>query len=603
MTDNARPLPQQSRGRSLPTDRQGDEPRQRGSTQRAARTEPIEVSARQPTPARWPVGDGDADDTRAAGVLGDEAAELVNLGFFRAALRRGRHVWVALAVLGLLVGVASSTLHPPGSSATTTFLLAVGPEAQPGTAILNDQAIAQSRGVAAIARHELGLRTSIDGLLATYTATVVTDRIMRITVTAPSSHEAVRRANAIGSAFLTFRAQQLRAQQRLQAAALSAVVEQSEQRVRAIEARIAQVAAQPRSPSQRSQLSTLRASADRARSALSVLKTQVDDADATSQDTTAAMIGQSAVLDAASPVAHSRFKPLILSGLVGLLIGLIVGVSLIVVRALVSDRLRRRDDVAMALGAPVRVSIPAVPRLRRWFARLGGRAGRPGHGTDRGVAPVVALLRDALPDEQPAALAVVPVDDPRVAATSLIALADSLSATGARVVVADLCAGAPAARLVGVSTSGVHEARRDDTPLHVIVPDAAEVAPAGPFGTVSRTDRPAAADERATVCASADVVLTLLALDPASADDRLRTWAADAVVFVTAGRSSWTKVRAVGEMVRLAGARLVAAVLVGADRWDETLGSTVSPRPRPVATRLAGDGAGEPREPSDTAVV
>ena len=45
-----------------------------------------------------------------------------------------------------------------------------------------------------------------------------------------------------------------------------------------------------------------------------------------------------------------------------------------------------------------------------------------------------------------------------------------------------------------------------------------------------------------------------------------------AVAVVTAGRSSWTKINAVGEMIRLAGTRLVSAVLVGADKTDDSLG-------------------------------
>jgi len=43
---------------------------------------------------------------------------------------------------------------------------------------------------------------------------------------------------------------------------------------------------------------------------------------------------------------------------------------------------------------------------------------------------------------------------------------------------------------------------------------------------------------------------------------------------MTAGRSSSTRIHAVGEMIRLAGTPLISAVLVGADKTDESLGAT-----------------------------
>ena len=77
--------------------------------------------------------------------------------------------------------------------------------------------------------------------------------------------------------------------------------------------------------------------------------------------TTATMIGGSKVLDPASPVPpHSRLKHLLLYAGGGLIIGLILGMGIVVLRALLSDRLRRRDDVAHALGAPVKLSVPAM---------------------------------------------------------------------------------------------------------------------------------------------------------------------------------------------------------------------------------------------------
>ena len=56
-----------------------------------------------------------------------------------------------------------------------------------------------------------------------------------------------------------------------------------------------------------------------------------------------------------------------------------------------------------------------------------------------------------------AALAVVPVDDPRAAALSLVSLALSRAQQGERVVLADLVTGAPAARLLGFRERGVSE--------------------------------------------------------------------------------------------------------------------------------------------------
>ena len=53
---------------------------------------------------------------------------------------------------------------------------------------------------------------------------------------------------------------------------------------------------------------------------------------------------------------------------------------------------------------------------------------------------------------------------------------------------------------------------------------------------------------------------------------------------VSTGRSSGTRIRAVGEMIRLAGMRLVSVVLIGADKSDETLGVTATPD---QSTRMA----------------
>ena len=80
-----------------------------------------------------------------------------------------------------------------------------------------------------------------------------------------------------------------------------------------------------------------------------------------------------------------------------------------------------------------------------------------------------------------------------------------------------------------------------------------------------------------TACASANLLLTLATVDPSLGGEHLATWATDAVAVVTAGRSSWEKIHGVAELVRLSGTRLVSAVLVGADKTDESLGMTPAP--------------------------
>jgi capsular polysaccharide biosynthesis protein len=517
----------------------------------------------------------DDDVVAAADAPADFAPSLVSLGFIRAALRRSAWFWRVTAVVGLLVGAGLYLKAPPTYQASTTLLLTVGPEAQPGTAILNDQAMAQSRGVAGLAVHNLGLRQSIGSFLGSYKATPVTNRVLLITVSAPSRNEAVRRANALAHAFLTFRADQLQTQQQLESAAYDQQITKVKDYIKSISDQIRKLTAQPVSFSQHAKLTVLRAQLDGANNDLAALKQATAVDKAATQVSTASMIGTSEVLDAASPLPpHSRTKHLILYAAAGFMIGLVLGVSIVVVRALVSDRLRRRDDVARALGAPVKLSLPAV-RVKGWFLSRPGLAAARG----RDIQRIVAYLRDRVPESSrgPAALAVVPVDDPQIAALCVASLAVSCAQQGNRVIVADLCGGVPAAALFGAKGPGVSAVSVDGAHLAVAVPDPDEFAPVGPFAPTSPQTQPTLASQVAAACASADVLLTLVTLDPSVGGDHLATWAADAVVVVTAGRSSWLKIQGVGEMIRLAGTRLVSAVLVGSDKTDESLGVTPAP--------------------------
>ena len=71
-------------------------------------------------------------------------------------------------------------------------------------------------------------------------------------------------------------------------------------------------------------------------------------------------------------------------------------------------------------------------------------------------------------------------------------------------------------------------------------------------------------------------MLTLAPLDPSLGGEYLSGWAHGAVAIVTAGRSSAARIHAVGEMIRMAGTPLIAGVLIGADKTDESLGVTTA---------------------------
>ncbi len=256
----------------------------------------------------------------------------------------------------------------------------------------------------------------------------------------------------------------------------------------------------------------------------------------------------------------------------GLFGGLAVGMGTVVVAALVSGRLRRRDDVATALGAPVRLSVGKL-RVRSWPLGLPGRGGK----RDLNMSRVVAHLHAAVPGSSrgPVGLAIVAVDNASVVASAVATLATSHARQGKQVVVADLSGSAHVAHLLGVKDPGVSAVSQNGMQLLVVLPDRDDVVPVGPLhGVISPVVHAQPSGEVVAACASADLLLTLATLDPAFGADHLSTWATDVVAVVTAGQSSAERVHSVGEMIRLAGTCLVSVVLVGADKSDESLGVT-----------------------------
>ena len=173
------------------------------------------------------------------------------------------------------------------------------------------------------------------------------------------------------------------------------------------------------------------------------------------------------MVDPAVPIPPSRRHIALIDGVAGLVAGLTLGLGVVLVEAVLSDRLRRRRDIARALGAPVDFAVGKVRRAGWLPGRRGPVVARGGN-----LPQLVAYLRSKVRDGgESTALAVVPVDDADVVALALVRVATSYAREGSRVVLADLADGAPAARLLGVNDPGIHPAGADGAKVVVVVPE------------------------------------------------------------------------------------------------------------------------------------
>ena len=511
----------------------------------------------------WGIDDLAAIEDRPSGGM---PGGLVSMAFITAALKRRAWLWCLTGVLGLLIGSGLYLKYPPAYHASATVLLVDNPNQDPAVQIQNDQATAQSQAVAALAVKQLGTGQTVGSFQAASTVAILTNNVLLFNVGAPSANEALKRVTALAAGFLEFRAQYEQAAQQQELAVLDQQFSEAEQSLNSINAHISQIPKGTSSPSEQARLTKL----ETQRSAEGQIEQYVTGTKATLKTTTFASVHNSKLLGTATSIPRSHVKGAALYVAGGLIVGLAVGIIIVIITALMSDRLRRRDDVTDALGVPVRLSVGTLRRHR-----LPGRPGRAA-GRDRDVKRVVAHLRRTVPGRSHGAtgLVVVAIDNAQDVAPAVVSLAVSCAYDGRQVVVADLAGGALAG-LLGAKGPGIHPVTVGNEHLTAVVPDRDDITPVGPLQTLAQ--HPPASEDLVTACASADLLLTLATLDPAWGGDHLATWATAAVAMVTAGRSSGERIHAAGEMIRLAGTRLDSAVLIGAEKSDESLGVTLTP--------------------------
>ncbi len=267
------------------------------------------------------------------------ASGLATFPYLGRTIRRRFRFWCIAGVVGLILGLGLHYAKPPPAKAVTSVQVADGPASNPMDAVTTEVAQVTSRVVASMAEKKLGLTENVNKFLASYTAVSVTDQIISITVSAPTGPEALSRATALANAYLQFQSDQLQ---------------------------IVSSMGSSRSSTSRSRISsgrsarTTRPSAARTQGTLGQLQKALQDFDLSNQVGNAQINAGSRVLDKATLLPPSKFKSSAVYALGGLVAGLVVGICIVIIGAFVSDKLRRRDDIARAFSAPVELSVGRV---------------------------------------------------------------------------------------------------------------------------------------------------------------------------------------------------------------------------------------------------
>jgi uncharacterized protein involved in exopolysaccharide biosynthesis len=511
----------------------------------------------------WRVDDPEPDE-----LGGRDQPALVSLHFLLSALRRRWRFWAAFACAGLLAGIAWVVVVPPTSVGTVTVLLTHDSSTDPEQAMATELSLLRTRAVADAVIDELDLDLTTEELQESVVVTQSSTTVLVIDIPGTDDADAVARASEFADSYLAFRAEQVELQ-------TEAMVAGYEERLDALQSEVARITRQYDALN-----SSGAAAQDQAGDLLarrSQLNTEINGVQQTIQDTTlraSAILAGSQVLDQATVVPRSEVRRMALASGSGLVVGGALGIGLVISMALTSTRLRRREEVAVALGVPVRFSVGDL--RRRWTSRLLGRSSTSERdlqvvvrGLDTAIAPRKRVSKKA----RPSRLALATVDDIEATELVICSLAAQFTHRGLSVFVVDLSESGDLEATLRRALDQDHDQTDPAAAPVVFRPDGVPSLSRGPVGSSSHaaSDLPED-DPLRPAWDSADVVLTLAEIDPAVGVDHLRSWSDVVVLLVTAGRSSAERLRTTAGLVRSSGLKLPFAVMVGADRTDESLG-------------------------------
>ncbi|MEU9605696.1 Wzz/FepE/Etk N-terminal domain-containing protein [Streptomyces sp. NPDC048057] len=291
------------------------------------------------------------------------AAPLLDLHALVVAVRRRRRLWSAVALLGLLIGVAVAVLLPPPPSAVTKVLVA-HQEDQPndtGTLIRTDVALLGTTRIATEALRTLKSPDDPEDFMTQYRGTGLTNNLLQIDVTGDSDAQAVARAKALADAFVADHVRRMREAAEAEAKALL------DQRDR-MRTELAEVnkAIGARSPDGNEKASASIESLFARRAELNSRIADFDQRAAEARTGTPRLVAGTQIVDGPRAVRHSLPKTVVTNAVIGSALGLVVGLVLAAVGTVVADRPVLRREIAANLGASVIAEARRVPRRSIW---------------------------------------------------------------------------------------------------------------------------------------------------------------------------------------------------------------------------------------------
>jgi hypothetical protein len=288
--------------------------------------------------------DGDAFAASEFEDPGYDPGPPVSIRSLRMAARRRRLLWVSIAFAGLVLGASLHILLPSKVNAVAKVYLVEPTNLDPTIAIANDLNLLETRTVAERAMGILHLNPNMP--VITYKATNLGTSILSIKASAASGAAAIAESNAVAQAFLQVRTQ-------VQSELTNATVTSLNSEIQQLQTDVANVQAQMQGLNPGPALTALENQLQNDAQQIGSLKAQVRQANASEK----LVSGRSAILDQAYVVVTSKKKTMVKDGLSGLVAGLALGLGIVITAELLSDRPRRRADVAAALGAPVDLSV------------------------------------------------------------------------------------------------------------------------------------------------------------------------------------------------------------------------------------------------------